>query len=212
MTFIYYEVFPVTLVSKQAVFIRHYQEKQLPPWIIPSLSNVHPNDIVVHHLINFFGDAFDPHRTIVHSTSWRYEDERDRLLLTYLAVLPQGTWMDQWLKTELIHVEPIGAVEKRYGDHLFPPEQIERHYVLGHALDHLASLASYDPAIQAVLEPEWREVLKPRLPKSAGCLQRSFSGVENRERLQTQVLANSYKEPYNCSEQEMCTYAALVQE
>ena len=136
MTFIYYEVFPVTLVSKQAVFIRHYQEKQLPPWIIPSLSNVHPNDIVVHHLINFFGDAFDPHRTIVHSTSWRYEDERDRLLLTYLAVLPQGTWIDQWLKTELIQVEPIGAVEKRYGDHLFPPEQIERHYVLGHALDH----------------------------------------------------------------------------
>ena len=67
MTSIYYEVFPVTLVSKQAVFIRHYQEKQLPPWIIPSLSNVHPNDIVVHHLINFFGDAFDPHRTIVHS-------------------------------------------------------------------------------------------------------------------------------------------------
>lgn len=174
MTSIYYEVFPVTLVSKQAVCIRHYQEKQLPPWIIPSLSNVHPNDIVVHHLINFFGDAFDPHRTIVHSTSWRYEDERDRLLLTYLAVLPQGTWMDGWLKTELIHVEPIGAVEKRYGDHLFPPEQIERHYVLGHALDHLASLASYDPAIQAVLEPEWREVLKPRLPKSAGCLQRSF--------------------------------------
>src|SRR6266498_6030440 len=83
MTSIYYEVFPVTLVSKQAVFIRHYQEKQLPPWIIPSLSNVHPNDMVVHHLINFFGDAFDPHRTIVHSTSWRYEDERDRLLLFF---------------------------------------------------------------------------------------------------------------------------------
>ena len=47
---------------------------------------------------------------------------------------------------------------------------------------------------------------------NSGCLQRSFSGVENRERLQTQVLANSYKEPYNCAEQEMCMYAALTQE
>jgi hypothetical protein len=184
MTFIYYEVFPVTLVSKQAVFIRHHQEKQLPPWIIPNSPNIHPNDIVLHHLVNFLGDAFDPRRTIVHSTSWRYEVERDRLLLTYLAVLPQGTWLKQRLTSELIHIEPIGAIEKRYGDHLFPPAQIERHYVLGHALDHLASLATYDPSIQAVLEPEWREVLKTRLPKSAGCLQISYSGAENRERLQ----------------------------
>ena len=173
MTFILYEVFPVTLVSKQAVLIRLHQEKKLAPWMIPNLPNSHPNYVVVQHLGNFFGDVFDPGQTIVHSTSWRYEC--DRLLLTYLAVLPQGRWVDQWMATQRIYVEPIGAVEAQHGDHLFPPEQIERHYVLAHALDHLASLSTYDPAIQAVLEPGWREILQSRFPKSAGCLQRCSS-------------------------------------
>jgi hypothetical protein len=171
MTSIWYEVFPITLVSKQAVLIRHHQEKKLPPWIIPNLPHIHPNDIVVHHLVTFFGDAFDPRQTIVHSTSWRYEPEGDRLLLTYLAVLPQGRWVDQWVASKHIWVEPIREVEIGYGNHLFPPEQIEWHCVLAHALDHLASLSMFDLAIQAVLEPEWREVLRPRSPKPAGCLQ-----------------------------------------
>lgn len=171
MAFIYCEVFPVTLVSKRAVLIRHLQEKKFPLWMIPKLPSIHPNDTVVHHLATFFDDAFDPRRMIVHSTSWRYEHERDQLLLTYLAVLPQGRWLDQWIASQRISVEPVGAVATRYGDHLFPPEQIERHAALAHALDHLASLSTYDPAIQAVLEPEWREVLSPRSPKPAGCLQ-----------------------------------------
>ncbi len=169
MTSIWYEVFPVTLVSEHAVLIRHREEK-LPPWLIPNLPDTHPNDIVVHHLTSFFGAVFDPCQTIVHSTSWRYKHEYDQLLLTYLAVLPQGCWVDQWVATGRVYVERIGAVATRYGDHLFPPEQIEWHYALAHALDHLASLSTYDPAIQRVLEPEWREVLRQRSPKSAGYL------------------------------------------
>ena len=171
MTSILYEVFPVTLLSTQAVLIRHHKEEKFPPWIIPNLPHIHPNDIVVRYMVSFFDDAFDPRLAIVHSTSWRYEHDCDHLLLTYLAVLPQGHWVDQWIASERISVEPIGAVETRYGHHLFPPEQIERHYVLAHALDHLASLSTYDIAIQAVLEPEWREVLQRRSPKPAGCLQ-----------------------------------------
>ena len=172
MTSIWYEVFPVTLVSKHAVLIRHPQEEQLSPWMIPNLPNIHPNNLVLHHLVVFFGEDFDPRQTIVHSTSWRYESESDRLLLTYLAVLPQGCWLDQWLATQRISVEPIRAAEIRYGNHLFPPQQIGRHYVLAHALDHLASLSTYDPAIQAILEPEWKEVLQQRYPKPAGGLNR----------------------------------------
>ena len=173
MTSIWYEVLPVTLVSKHAVLIRHRQEETAPPWMVPNMPHVHPNDIVVHHLATFFGDAFDPGQTIVHSTSWRYEEACDRLLLTYLAVLPQGRWVDQWIATEHIYVEPIAEVATRYGEHLFPPEQIERHDVLAHALDHLASLCTYDPVIQAVVELEWGEILRPRFPKSAGCLQKA---------------------------------------
>jgi hypothetical protein len=177
MTSIWYEVFPVTLLSTQAVLIRHHQEEKLPPWIIPGSPHIHPNDIVVRHMVTFFGEAFDLRQAIVHSTSWRYEHDRDQLLLTYLAVLPHGYWVDQWIASERISVEPIEAAETRYGHHLFPPEQIERHNVLAHALDHLASLSMYDMAIQAVLEPEWREVLWRRSPKPAGCLQGHSSGL-----------------------------------
>ena len=172
MTSIWYEIFPVTLVSKQIALIQHHREQNPSPWVIPNLPNIHPNEIVVNYLATVFDDSFDPDQTIVHSTSWRYENEEDHVILTYLAVLPQGLCLDQLLTAQRICVEPIGALEAQYGDHLFPPVQIERHSVLAHALDHLASLSSYDPSIQAVLEPEWEEVLRPRLPKSAGCLQR----------------------------------------
>ena len=172
MTSIWYEVFPVTLVSKQVALIRHHREENFSPWMIPNLPNIHPNEIVVNHLAIVFDDIFDPDQTIVHSTSWRYENEDDHVILTYLAVLPQGRWLDQSVTAQHISVELIGALETQYGDQLFAPFQLDRRNVLAHALDHLASLSTYDPAIQAVLEPEWGEVLRPRLPKSAGCLQR----------------------------------------
>src|SRR2546421_10525347 len=104
MTIIWYEVLPVTLISEQVVLIRHHQEKKISPWMIQNLPNIHPNDIVVNHLVNFFGNIFDPDQTIVHSTSWRYQDERDRLLLTYLAVLPQGNWVKRWVAAGRIFV------------------------------------------------------------------------------------------------------------
>jgi hypothetical protein len=170
MTFILCEVFPVTLMSEYPVLIQHAQEKKLTPWLIPHLSHIHPNNTVIHHLLTFFNDFFDPDRMIVHSTSWRFEHENDRLLLTYLAVLPQGYWLDKLIDSQRIAFEPIGAVSTQHGDHLFPPANIEQHTALAHALDHLASLNTYDPAIQAMLEPGWREALQTRLPKVAGYL------------------------------------------
>jgi hypothetical protein len=170
MTSIWYEVFPVTLVSKQVALIRNHPEENFSPWMIENLPNIHPNEIVVNHLAAVFDDTFDRGQTIVHSTSWRYENEEDHVILTYLAVLPQRIWLDQLVVAK--RIESVGVIETQYGDHLFAPAQLDRRNVLAHALDHLASLSTYDPAIQAILEPEWEEVLRPRLPKSAGCLQR----------------------------------------
>ena len=172
MTSIWYEVFPVTLVSKQVALIRHHREENFSPWMIANLPTIHPNEIVVNHLATVFDDIFDRGQTIVHSTSWRYETEDDHVILTYLAVLPQRRLLDQLVTAQHISIESVGALEIRYGDHLFAPFQLDRRNVLAHALDHLASLSTYDPTIQAVLEPEWGEILRPRLPKSAGCLQR----------------------------------------
>ena len=177
MTYICYEVFPVTLVSQRAVLIREHQEQKVPAWVIPNLPNSHPNDIVVRHLIAFFGDGLDAYQMVVHSTSWRYEPECDRLLLTYIAVLPQGPWLNRCIATKRVSVEPIAAGATQYGDHLFPPQRIDWRAVLAHALDHLASLSAYDLAIQAVLEPEWRAVLRCRSPKPAGCLQLCSSQI-----------------------------------
>ncbi len=172
MTSIWYEIFPVTLVSKQVALIQHHREKSFSPWMIANLPNIHPNEIVLNHLESAFEDRIDRDQVIVHSTSWRYENEEDQVILTYLAVLPQGCWLDQFMKDQRITIEFVGALETKYGDHLFAPFQIDRPNVLAHALDHLASLSTYDPAIQNALEPEWEEVLRSRLPKPAGCLQR----------------------------------------
>ncbi|MBV9688514.1 MAG: hypothetical protein JO202_02270 [Ktedonobacteraceae bacterium] len=177
MTMIWYEVFPVTLSSQQAILIQPPCPPIIPPWMIQHQPAIHPNDRVVELLMTFFGSVFQPEKAIVHSTSWRYECVYDQLLLTYVAVLPQGDWMKHWVATERIVIEPIGTREICYGDHLAPPERLERDHILAHALDHLASLSTYDPAIQAVLEPEWSAVLRPRTCRPAGCLTRELQSV-----------------------------------
>ena len=170
MTAIWYEVLPVTFIEEHPVLIRHRQEKQLPPWMIQNQPHIHPNELVISNLVNFFGAVFVPSQTIVHSTSWRYEYKSDQLLLTYLAVLPQGKWIEEWAISDRIYTERIEEGGIQCGDHLLPPEQIQSSYVLAHALDHLAALNTYDQAIQAVLEPRWKELLRSRTPKPAGYL------------------------------------------
>ena len=174
MVAIWYEVFPVTLVAQQPVLVRRTQELRRGPWLLHSHDKNHPNDVVLERILNVFGDACDLRQTIVHSTSWRYEQEQ--LLLTYLAVLPQRAWsvyrQEQGCRT--LELELIGTQEKCYGDHLLPPSRVAYQSVLAHALDHLASLTTYDAAIQSALEPEWNDVLAVRLPKSAGYLRESM--------------------------------------
>ena len=85
MTSILYEIFPVTLVSKQVALIQHDREENFTPWIIQNLPNIHPNEIVVNHLTNIFVDIFDRDQMIVHSTSWRYENKDDHVILTSVS-------------------------------------------------------------------------------------------------------------------------------
>lgn len=173
MTHIVYEIFPVTLLNQQPVLIQqHGQEGQ--PWMLLHQSNHHPNEAIIQHLLTIFGNLVDMQRTIVHSTSWRYDAACDQILLTYLVVLPQHTWLEQWCSTRRISLEPIEATRIRHGQHHLPPEYLVPSEVLAHALDHLAALSSYDPAIQAVLEPAWQIILHARYPQPAGCLQRAY--------------------------------------
>jgi hypothetical protein len=171
MTHILYEIFPITLIAQQPVLLREYYTQEYQPWMIHHQSACHPNEVIIHHLMATFGDAIDMQRTIVHSTSWRYNAACDQIILTYLVVLPQNTWSTAGAPPQVCF-EPIGAIRMRHGQHHRAPEQLAPAEVLAHALDHLAALSSYDPAIQAVLEPEWQAILRARCPQPAGCLQR----------------------------------------
>jgi hypothetical protein len=165
------EMLVVTLESNQVLFLHCPTESQNETWLVPHQPGQHPNQTVLQHLLAFFGDAFEPDTSIVHSTSWRYSCQKERLILTYLVVLPYRAWMRQWAAAGYISIKRIGAIEKVQGNNLFPPDRMERDDILAHALDHLALLSRDDRSIQAVLEPEWMDVLRIRLPRPAGLVQ-----------------------------------------
>lgn len=173
MTHIWYEVFPVTLVDRRAMLLQDATHSTFSPWMLSHQSNIHPNTIVIEYLQTILGKLACIEKTIVHSTSWRYDAAHDWMLLTYLAILPQTNWQMHLQPGRQIRLEPIGEIAAQFGDQLFPPEQIERQHVLAHALDHLASLNTYDPTIQAALETDWRDILRLRQPRPAGGLQLS---------------------------------------
>jgi hypothetical protein len=173
MTHIWYEVFPITVFGKNVMLLQNASHAKFSPWMLPHQPNIHPNVLVIEHLTSILGGLAYTEKTIVHSTSWRYEEKTDRMLLTYLAIFPQKSWTEQQSTTSDLTIKPIGEIMIQMGNHLFPPEQIEFQHVLAHALDHLASLNTYDQQIQAALETGWQEILQPRQPKPAGCLQRT---------------------------------------
>lgn len=95
---------------------------------------------------------------VVHSTSWRYEE--DRVVLTYLAVveppdsLPEGS-------LETVEVQ---RAELDRGESMAAPESIHLAAVLEHALRHLSWLLRDDNAIAAAL-PDWKGVLDGYRPE-----------------------------------------------
>ena len=172
MTSIWYEILPVTLESNHVVMLRRCEDGEAPSWLVMHQTGMHPNDAVIEHLKLFFGDLFEPQSSIVHSTSWRYCHQTERLIVTYLVVLPQHTRQSCWAASDGVVAHRLGRIEQAHGDNLHPPEKIEVSNILAHALDHLALLHCYDESIKAVLESGWLEMLETRLPRPAGYLAR----------------------------------------
>ena len=142
MTSLWYEILPVTLKSDQVVWLRRREDGEAHPWRIAHQAGLHPNDAVLEHV--------------------------ERLLLTYLVVVPRRTWEYCQVERARIIGSPVEMREPARGDHLHPPSRIEMNNVLAHALDHLAWLKCFDSRIMAVLESGWGEVLETRLPTPAG--------------------------------------------
>jgi hypothetical protein len=172
MTSIWYEILPVTLESNHVVMLRRREDSETQSWFVMHRAGMHPNDAVIEHLKLFFGDLFEPQTSIVHSTSWRYCHRTERLIVTYLVVLPERTWQSYWAASDCVIAQRVGKIEQAQGDNLHPPEKIEVSNILAHALDHLALLNCYDESIKAVLESGWLDALEMRLPKPAGYIAR----------------------------------------
>jgi hypothetical protein len=173
MTSIWYEILPVTLESDHVVLLRRCEDDEAQTWHVLHQAGRHPNNTVLEHVERFFGDLFEPDVSIVHSTSWRYCYRTDRIILTYLVVLPQRTWRCCRAASNRMVAQQVGKGEQVRGDNLQPPGRIEMSNILAHALDHLALLKCSDASINAVLESGWLQVLETRRPKPAGYVART---------------------------------------
>jgi len=174
MTSIWYEILPVTVESDHIVLLRRREDGEAHTWQVLHQAGRHPNETVLEHVERCLGELFEPDGSIVHSTSWRYCYRTDRIILTYLVVLPQRTWMCYRAASNRMVAQPVGKGEQVRGDHLQPPERIEMNQILAHALDHLALLQCSDASINAVLESSWLQVLETRLPKPAGYVAQTY--------------------------------------
>lgn len=94
---------------------------------------------------------------VVHSTSWRHE--QDRLVLTYLAVVERPGALSEFLVEESVARSDLAR-----GDALTPPGDIGVTQVIEHAFRHLAWLVADDPAIAAAL-PDWASTLASYEPE-----------------------------------------------
>lgn len=113
----------------------------------------HPGDSVVAEL-----GKYGVRPTAVHSTSWRYE--RERLIVTYLAVLedpaPSGTGLE---------ASEVRRRELARGTATGPPPDIQIEHVIEHALRHLAWLSRDDPVIKHLLHGGWLRALEVYEPE-----------------------------------------------
>ena len=94
--------------------------------------------------------------SVVHSTSWRMENER--MILTYAATVPHV------VKHAYLETKRIGRATLARGEATAAPTVVNIEQVIEHAVRHLAWLVSDDPVIAKELA-SWRDVLAGFTPE-----------------------------------------------
>ncbi|MGH3911483.1 MAG: hypothetical protein ACRDRM_11700 [Pseudonocardiaceae bacterium] len=162
------EILPVACADGHIVALARHPATTppVPGWWHELPPGLHPTQVVVDALVHEFDGVFDQATSVVHSTSWRYEDEY--LVLSYLAVLqPPAQLADAppGFVLQPVDANPDGA--GRTND----PSAIPVMDVLTHGLRHLAMLRVSDPMIAKTLSGCWHELLAGWNPLPAGLLE-----------------------------------------
>jgi hypothetical protein len=121
-------------------------------------------DLLAAHLAGVLPQAVPPGVVLLHSTSWRFDDD-GTVVLTY-AGLPDP---DRWAAAESVVDEAVAHPD----DPRAPsPADLSVAGVAAHAARHLAWLDRTDEAVAATLDalPHFRRALARMSPGSAGAL------------------------------------------
>ncbi|MGH3932859.1 MAG: hypothetical protein ACRDTF_23120 [Pseudonocardiaceae bacterium] len=158
------EILPVTCVDGQIVALAQHSDAAapVPGWWRELPPGRHPTEVVVEALTRELGAVFDRSRSVVHSTSWRYEEEL--LVLSYLVALPPLASAPPGFGLQPVGTRPAGV--RRTSD----PGAIPIIDVLTHGLRHLAMLRISDPTVASTLSECWHELLTTWNPLPAGLL------------------------------------------
>jgi pimeloyl-ACP methyl ester carboxylesterase len=157
------EIIPVYLDGGR---IHRYAPDGSDSWSVSFDPAKHPGEVAVTEL-----NRLDCAPIVVHSTSWRLQEEE--LVLTYLAVLPTPFASTSGFRS--IAVEPSALA---VGTATGAPDGIEIEEVTAHALRHLVWLIERDGPIGEALDERWRAALAAYEPEpfSAFDISGSLSG------------------------------------
>ena len=144
-----YEILPLYLADGSAWLMRPETSASMQ---VEAAAGALPADAVVASLA-----AVSLNAEIVHSTSWRYEG--GRLVLTYLAVLPQV------VKANGFEAVPVVRAELARGTAKGAPTEIGVGQVVEHGLRHLCWLSKDDPVIREALPGEWLKLVDAYQPE-----------------------------------------------
>ncbi len=143
---VFIEVFPVFLSGGEPfVLVPGGKES----WQFPMLGSGPAHDLVRNRLIS---NSVEPE--IIHSTSWRQDDQK--LIITYLVVIRDPAKTPEGFET--FPVVQSGIVR---GGATSPPRNIPTQAVINHAFQHLAWLLQTDPVVHETLVENWEVILKP---------------------------------------------------
>lgn len=168
------EILPVVCADGRIVALARHAAAPapVPGWWHELPPGRHPTQVVVDALMHELDGVFDQATSVVHSTSWRYEDEY--LVLSYLAVLQPLAPLVRAPPGFVLHPVDAGqAGAGRTGD----PSAIPVMDVLTHGLRHLAMLRVSDPTIAKTLSGCWHELLARWNPLPAGLLEHCVGNV-----------------------------------